>query len=312
MKIINKNLITPVALTLLAFGLVGCNDDDDGIFGSIGSNEFTVTRFDKGIDRQTGREAIARIETEYSSGERDIDVTNIIGSFNTQNIDNSDEAIVLANNFEGTLEDRYIEVNGRKIKRPVYEKNSNDKFNYETTYRTLDLTGIKAGDYSAGNNLGGSRGILTDLNNYPNIPLSAEFPVGSVCYIPVTTSDRSFFVFNDRDRSSYKDLDNWVRATEKRFSDNRDFRTTRLNVGGSNRQAAAQVKFFAINNEPEYLYSGIDYDDRIYEADYIDSNTSRPNEDSLRGVVDCTLVNEVAADFLEDQIRRYYRDDNLI
>ncbi|WP_367104678.1 hypothetical protein [uncultured Psychrobacter sp.] len=308
-----KNLvITPIVLSMVAIGLVGCNDEDNGIFGSISSNEFTVTRFDKGIDRQVSTEAVARIDTEYSDGERDIDVTNIVGSFNSQNINDLEQSIVLSDNFEGTLEDRYIKVNGRTVRQPVYEVNSSNNFNYETTYRTLDLSGVNAGSYSLGNNLGGSRGILTDLNNYPNIPLSVEFPVGSVCYIPVTTSARSFFVFNDKDRTRYDDLEDWVEASENRFSDNRNFSTTRLNTGISNQLQTAQVKFFAFDNEPEYIFRGVDYDDRIYEANYIDTNASRPNENSSRGVVDCTLVNEVAADFLEEQIRRYYRDSNSI
>ncbi|MGM8897275.1 MULTISPECIES: hypothetical protein [unclassified Psychrobacter] len=306
MKKAHKQLLAPLAISLLAIGLVGCDEEDNGIFGSSSNNELTLASFDKGIDRQTGREAVARIDTEYSDGERDIDVTNIIGSFNAQNINDLERSIVLSDNFEGTLEDRYIEVNGRNVRQPIYETNSSNKFNYETSYRKLDLSGVSAGSYSLGNSLTSSRGILTDLNNYPNIPPNIEFPTGSVCYIPVTTSDRSFFVFNDKDRTRYDDLDDWVDMTENRFSDNRNFSTTRSNTGINNQLKTAQIRYFAFDNEPEYIFRAVDYDDRIYEADYIDSNAPRPNENSRRGVVDCTLVNEVAADFLEDQIRRYY------
>lgn len=306
MKKTHKRLFAPLVLSLLAIGLIGCNEEDNGIFGSGNNNELTFTSFDKGIDRQTGREAVARIDTEYSEGERDIDVTNIIGSFNAQNINDLEQSIVLSNNFEGTLEDRYIEVNGRTIRQPIYELNSSNNFNYETTYRTLDLSGVGAGSYNLGNSLASSRGILTDLNNYPNIPQNVEFPVGSVCYIPVTTSDRSFFTFNDKNRTRYDNLDDWVDMTENRFSDNRNFSTTRSDTGINNQLETAQVRYFAFDNEPEYIFRAIDYDDRVYEADYIDTNAPRPNENSIRGVVDCTLVNEVAADFLENQIRRYY------
>ncbi|MEN2752203.1 hypothetical protein AAIR29_11225 [Psychrobacter sp. FBL11] len=306
MKKAHKQLLAPLAISLLAIGLVGCDEEDNGIFGSGNNNELTLASFDKGIDRQTGREAVARIDTEYSDGERDIDVTNIIGSFNAQNINDLERSIVLSDNFEGTLEDRYIEVNGRNVRQPVYETNSSNKFNYETSYRTLDLSGVSAGSYSLGSSLTSSRGILTDLNNYPNIPPNIEFPTGSVCYIPVTTSDRSFFVFNDKDRTRYDDLDDWVDMTENRFSDNRNFSTTRSNTGINSQLKTAQIRYFAFDNEPEYIFRAVDYDDRIYEADYIDSNAPRPNENSRRGVVDCTLVNEIAADFLEDQIRRYY------
>ncbi|WP_201528001.1 hypothetical protein [Psychrobacter frigidicola] len=306
MKKINKQILVPISLSLLAITLAGCNDDDNAIFGSGSSNEFTVSSFDKGIDRQTNREAVVRIDSGYRTGERDVKSTNIVGNYNNQNIDDLETSVVLANQFEGTLEDKNIEVNGRTVKRPVYEKNSSTRFSYETTYRTLSLSGVDARDYTASNNFGSSRGILTDLNNYPKIPTNLGFPVGSVCYIPVTTSNRSFFIFSTKDKTSYQTLDKWTENAEKRFSDNRQSSTTTLNIGSGNKYKAVQVKFFAVDNDPEYLSNGIDYDGSIYNADFIDSTQSRPNEDSLRGVVDCTLVNDVAADFLESQIKRYY------
>lgn len=303
-------VLMPVSLSLLAFMVSGCGEGDDGVYGSANNNELTLIRFDKSIDRQTNREAIARIETNYSKGERDIDVTNIIGNFNNQNIDNLDNAIVLADNFEGTLENRYIEVNGRTLKRPIYQKNSNNQLNYETEYRTLNLSNVNAFNYQSANNFNNSRGIFTALNNYPSIsnnaPNNLTFPAGSVCYIPVTTSERSFYTFNDRDRTNYRDINRWTDAAEKRFNDNRDFRTTTFSIGENNKNKAAQVKFFATNNDPDYFYSGIDYNNAIYEANYVDRDKSRPNEDSVRGAVDCSLVNNVAADFIEAQIRRYY------
>lgn len=305
-----KNFIVPTAIALLAATLSGCGDDEDSIYGLGNSNELEVTQFDKSIDRQTGREAIARIETEYSNGERDIDVTNIIGNFNTQTINDLDNSVVLADGFEGSLEDRYIEVNGRTVQRPIYEKNNNNEFDYQTVYRTLNLAGVNVFGYRAGNGANAARGIFTALNTYPSIgnnaPSILTFPNGSVCYIPVTTSDRSFFVFNNKDKTNYADLDDWIDAAEDRFNDNRDFRTSERSIGASNNNSAAQVTFFATNNDPEYLFSGVKYDNAIYETAFIDKNAIRPNEDSVRGVVDCTLVNEVAADFIEDSIRRYY------
>lgn len=308
MKKINKRLLAPLSLALLTMTITGCGDGEDAIFGSGGSsnNEFTVSSFDKGIDRQTNREAVVRIDSRYRTGERNIKSTNIVGNYNNQNIDDLESSIVLGVQFEGTLEDKNIEVNNRTVKRTIYEKNSSKSFNYETTYRTLSLSGINARDYIPSNNFGSSRGILTDLNNYPKIPNTFSFPAGSVCYIPVTTSDRSFFTFNTKNKTSYRALDEWTLNAVKRFSDNRPSRTTNFNVGSGNKQQAAQVKFFAVNNDPEYLSNGIDYDGSIYDANFIDKDKPRPNESSSRGVVDCTLVNDVAANFLEAQIKRYY------
>lgn len=295
----NKLIITPIALSLLASVLIGCGEGEDAIFGSGGSNELTVST----IERSSN--AIARIDTTYNTGARRVKKVNIVGSYD-QNLDDLDLSVVLGDKFEGTLEDKNIEVDGRIVKRPIYEKNSSNKLKFETTYRTRDLSGVDARDYDASNSYANRRGIFTDLNNYTKIPNNIGFPSGSICYIPVVTSERSFFVFDAKDKTGFKTLDNWVSDAEQRFNDKRQSSTTRINIGFNNSQKAAQVKFFAVNNDPEYIYNGVNYDGGIYEADFVNSAASMPNQDSIRGVVDCTIVNKVAADFLATQITKYY------
>ena len=295
----NKLIITPIALSLLASVLIGCGEGEDAIFGSGGSNELTVST----IERSSN--AIARIDTTYNTGARRVKKINIVGSYD-QNLDDLDLSVVLGDKFEGTLEDKHIEVDGRLVKRPIYEKNSSNKLKFETTYRTLDLSGVDARDYDASNSYANRRGIFTDLNNYTKIPNNIGFPSGSICYIPVVTSERSFFVFDAKDKTGFKTLDNWVSDAEQRFNDKRQSSTTRINIGFNNSQKAAQVKFFAVNNDPEYIYNGVNYDGGIYEADFVNSAASMPNQDSIRGVVDCTIVNKVAADFLATQITKHY------
>ena len=305
MKKVNKRLLAPLTISLLAITFAGCNDEDNGIFGSGNSNEFTITSFDSSYDNQANANAVARIDETYRTGEREIKVRNIVNNYRNLGINDLDKT-VLADNFEGRLENKDIEVNRRTIKRPVYENNSNNKFDYETTYQTLDLSGVKANSYNAGNTLTNSTGIRTDLNNYPRIATDASFPVGSVCYIPVTTSERLFLAFNAKNETIYQTLDDWIEATEERFNDNRKFSTTKFRLGSGNDERAAKVEFFEAKNQPAYLYSGVDYKGDIYEVDYVTKGTTNPNTDSRRGVVDCTLVNDVAGDFLAEQIERYY------
>jgi hypothetical protein len=66
------------------------------------------------------------------------------------------------------------------------------------------------------------------------------------------------------------------------------------------------VTFFEFRNQPAYQYNGVEYDNDIYEADSVVQGSTDPNTNSVRGVVDCTIVNEVAGDFLAAQITRYY------
>ncbi|MGO2386990.1 MAG: hypothetical protein ACTH6Z_07630, partial [Psychrobacter sp.] len=83
---------------------------------------------------------------------------------------------VLADDFEGRLENKDIEVNGRTVKRPIYEKNTNNQLDYETTYKTLNLSGLRANNYVASANVNNRYGIITDLNNYSEIPTNCCFP----------------------------------------------------------------------------------------------------------------------------------------
>ena len=288
----------------MALALSGC-EEEDVFFGVGSSNNITLNRFADSYDSKANATAIARIDETYRTGDYEIKTRNLVNNYSNQSLNTLDKT-VLADKFEGRLEHKNIEVSGRTVKRPIYEKNSNNKFNYQTTYKTLDLSDVKADDYRAGVPLSNSRGIMTALNHYSKLPTNLAFPAGSVCYIPVVSSERAFLAFNERDKTGYSSLDKWIEAAEARFNDDRDYSTSRFGVGINNKQKAAQVMFFEYKDQPAYQYNGVEYSKDIYEADYVAKGSSNPNTNSFRGVVDCTIVNDVAADFLEREIKRYY------
>ncbi|WP_413518946.1 hypothetical protein [Psychrobacter glacincola] len=304
----NKLIMTPIALSLLAFALTGCGEGEDAIFGSGSSNELIVSSFEGNANN------IARINEKYRTGEHNSEVVNIIGNYSSQGTNTLDKTVLL-NSFEGTLENRYIEVNGLTVKRPIYLKNSNTVVDYKITYNKVDLSGRKADSYKAGNNTKNSSGIRTALNTYSEISannVNIAFPEGSICYIPATTSEREFLAFNAKNETSYRTLNDWLNVAKNRFNDNRPSQTKEgFGVGISNRQTASQIKFFATNNDAEYIYSAVVYayntSNRIYETDYVASGTTGPNANERNGLVDCTLYNDVAADFLAKEIADSYR-----
>ena len=301
---LNKWILLPSIVSLMALALSGC-EEEDVFFGVGSSNNITLTRFADSYDSKANATAIARIDETYRTGNYEIKTRNLVNNYSNQSLNTLDKT-VLADKFEGRLEHKNIEVNGRTVKRPIYEKNSNNKFNYQTTYKTLDLSDVKADSYNAGVTLSDSRGIMTALNHYSKLPTNLAFPAGSVCYIPVVSSERAFLAFNEKDKTGYSSLDKWIEAAEARFNDDRDYSTSRFGVGINNKQKAAQVMFFEYKDQPAYQYNGVEYSKDIYEADYIAEGNSNPNTNSFRGVVDCTIVNDVAADFLEREIKRYY------
>ena len=301
---LNKWILLPSIVSLMALALSGC-EEEDVFFGVGSSNNITLTRFADSYDSKANATAIARIDETYRTGNYEIKTRNLVNNYSNQSLNTLDKT-VLADKFEGRLEHKNIEVSGRTVKRPIYEKNSNNKFNYQTTYKTLDLSDVKADSYNAGVTLSDSRGIMTALNHYSKLPTNLAFPAGSVCYIPVVSSERKFLAFNEKDKTGYSSLDKWIEAAEARFNDDRDYSTSRFGVGINNKQKAAQVMFFEYKDQPAYQYNGVEYSKDIYEADYVAKGSSNPNTNIFRGVVDCTIVNDVAADFLEREIKRYY------
>ena len=301
---LNKWILLPSIVSLLALALSGC-EEEDVFFGVGSSNNITLTRFADSYDSKANATAIARIDETYRTGNYEIKTRNLVNNYSNQSLNTLDKT-VLADKFEGRLEHKNIEVSGRTVKRPIYERNSNNKFNYQTTYKTWDLSGVKADDYRAGVPLSNSRGIKTGLSHYSKLPTNLAFPAGSVCYIPVVSSERAFLAFNEKDNTGYSSLDKSVAAAEARFNDDRDYSTSRFGVGINNKQKAAQVMFFEYKDQPAYQYNGVEYSKDIYEADYVAKGSSNPNTNIFRGVVDCTIVNDVAADFLEREIKRYY------
>lgn len=294
----------PFVISALALMLTGCGEDD-GTYGSDSNNQITISSFDSSYDTQAQKLAVARIDQTYRTGARQTTVSNVVRNYDKPVVNDLDK-VILANRFEGTLENKNINVNGRIVTRPIYEKNSNQQLTFKTEYQAIPLSGIDRSSYISSNNTNGSRGIRTDLNNYPNIASNVSFPAGSVCYIPITTSEREFLAFNNKDESNNQTLEAWITAYEQRFTDNRPVTTTRYGVGIDNAQKAATVTIFAFGSDPMYSYSGVNYNNKIYNAQRIASDTTTPNMNSSTGVVDCTLVNDVAADFLAAQIKKYY------
>ena len=128
-------LIAPFAMPLMigAFALVltGC-EEDDGVYGYGADNDrqITVTQFDSSYDAQANGLAIARINDTYRTGERKITIQNIVKNYTNYN-NNGLDRIVLANNFEGTLSNDDINVDGRTVTLPIEDNNRQYRIFYE-------------------------------------------------------------------------------------------------------------------------------------------------------------------------------------
>ncbi|MDV2860527.1 hypothetical protein R0I52_07380 [Psychrobacter sp. CAM01] len=294
---IKKRMVIPSVLSVLALTMVGCGEDD-GVYGS-GNNNITVSSF------ESQSNAITRIDTTYRNGERQVQPVNIIG-IAQPDVDNLESSIVLANRFEGTIADKDISVDGNIVSRPIYQKNSNNKLMFTIDYKEYDLYGVRADSYSVDKVTGKRAGVLTDLYNYSRISSKVSFPKNAQCYIPMTNSEREFVYFNEKGMTGYKNIDSWVEFIENQIGDDYSKKITRTSLGFNKQYPLASVQAYNDDQQIVATYNGVEYKGRVYNAKHVASGVNDSNNDPLSGVVDCTLVNDVAADFLEREIKRYY------
>lgn len=115
----NRWIAIPSVCFLTTLALIGC-EEEDGAYGTA-SSKITLTSFANSYDSKANATAIARIDETYRTGAREIKTTNLINSYSNQSLNDLDRT-VLADDFEGRLENKDIEVNNRTVKRPIYEK----------------------------------------------------------------------------------------------------------------------------------------------------------------------------------------------
>jgi len=291
--------LLPIGLAALM--LSGCGSDDDNFFGSGGSSSrsISVNQFD------TDSGAIARIKTTYQRGERNWQPTSLVGNYTGQKGNEPERSIVLANNFEGTMENKDITVSGNQVSRTIYQKNSNAASKLTIDYQEFDLEGISADSYKKESVSNKRVGVLTDLYSFPRVPSDLAFDRGAKCFTPVINSDRELVYFNEKNSTGYQKLNDWVRVTENAVNSNYTKSVITTSLGFNKAYPAAEINIYD-NNQLIGSYNAVEYSGRVYTTTHIKSGQTTPNRNASTGVVDCTLINDTAADFLQEKIQQYY------
>ncbi len=299
-------------ITVAALMLSGCGSDDDNYFGSGGggSRGLSIFEFVDGYDRQSSNIAIAKIERNFSQGQYRVTRTNIVRNYSGI-VPSSADNIVVAEGFEGLQANKNITVSGRTVEQPIDNVNTNTNgsgsLKFSTTYEAYDLAGCQARDFTDNAVNNKCRKVRTALNDYVKIPNTAAFPNGSICYIPITTTDKNIWLFDKDSRPVQGSINDWVNDTKNNFGNSKKPQQQRFNVGNNNEYRLEQVKFAADSRDPEYVYYGIDYKNRVYDnLNYWSAGKTQANTNNNVGIVDCTLLNDTAADFLQKQIKSYY------
>lgn len=266
------------------------------------ANSVTIEMFDAEYDETVKSQGIKRITTIHSDGNIEIMHRNIVNSNNRKGFFNKKDQIILANGFEGKLRTQDIDVEGNKIIFNILSNTTNQKEQSVVELQSVNLAGVKGSD----GNIKKDTGMLTALTEFNKIPNSVSFPEGSVCYIPQISNTFNYIRFNEDNISSASSLSDWTQKHSNK-SGRQLIRTESFKVGANNQYDASLVVYNTNLAENYGNYTGVAYKGKIYYADYYVKEKFSENTDVNKGAVYCTLMNTVAANFVQDQIIQYYK-----
>lgn len=222
-------------------------------------------------------------------------------SVNTRGGLNNNDMVVLGNNFQSLISKDIVQVEGNQVKYELKDLKTDRMESITYTFVPIDLTGVtgKDGNFDKGT------GLITDLSYYDQIPDTVSYPEGSVCYVIKTSSSNDLYFFDlETDKTNYVSLMDWEKAYST-IASKKPHRVEQLKIGPTNQYPASRIVY---DNDPNNEnYSAVNYENVIYDSEYATKGSYSENYDLSRGAVDCSIINNVAADFIEAQILKYYQ-----
>lgn len=166
----------------------------------------------------------------------------------------------------------------------------------DATYVAVNIAG------QSGSSQDSLTGFNTILNNLPAIKQdSFSFPAGSLCYIKQSKTDKDYVTFDSSDIRKIRDLVAWKAEwdSQAKFID--------ASVGSYNNLPVVYTQYARQDNGHIIYPAAVFYDGKVYNADYVPAYKEDINSNPQKGLVSCDTYNEIAANFIESEIRKVYK-----
>ena len=230
---------------------------------------------------------------------------------------------VYGENFSSNTYNSEIYADQTTLNFDMLDEASGTGVNYKIHYVPFDLEGHSVADSKRATQ--NNEGVSTVFSRLENLPSELTFPTGSVCFV-AAYQQASIPLFRQvystgNLMNSYEDLNDWQSFIVKELG---DFQTSITSQVGSDNSTEARRLVYNANTTDLKKYSrlaGQDYlasngttltlsatnDASVMNATYIPKDKQYLNNfDKDSGLVDCAIVNDVAADFLEREIVKSY------
>lgn len=153
-------------------------------------------------------------------------------------------------------------------------------------------------------------GIITDLH-YDYFPNNITFPKGSTCYLLQEIPEQSyyfFYTYAERDEIS---IDAWLKQEPKNTYYNNDGQSYNPQVSNVVKENIGQNNILpAVHYQDQFgqYHAAVQFNGMLYTADYYEKGVKEAiNTDPKTSRVECWMYNDIAANFLEQQIKVNYK-----
>ena len=284
-----------------ALVLTGCGSDDDS--SSSGNNGLNYTEFDPFSDVVDGeyKTGWGKIAYRFSNNGLMETISTVVGSSPTAYEDSRRETPELEfyasqSSFAAVPEDfdsKFYTINFTDSDTFTLKiQSDNSAFSYTYDIFTFDLTGVGKQPRDA------TTGIDTDLSYLPD-GSNATFPSGSECYIFLETPNQTFYTFSEDEDEGSMTIDEWI-ANQQEWR--KVTNIVKENVGLNNELPV--VRYTDADGD---IIAAVRYNGLIYGASYNQKGVQeKANIDPDVSDFDCDNYNDIAADFLETQIKANY------
>ena len=230
---------------------------------------------------------------------------------------------VVGDSFSSNTNDAEIYSDKTVLNFDMLDKTLNRVEKYQLHYTPIDLEGHSVADSQLATE--SNKGIATAFSRLAQLPADLVFPKGSVCFV-ASYQQASIPLFKHANStgtslSPYQSLDDWQTFVVNQLG---DFKTSISNQVGSNNDGEARKLIYAYTNQDLRRFPSVNLETdsttgavtfnlsalsfgSVQNAIYIpNARQDLNNINKNKGLVKCNTVNDVAADFLEREIVKYY------
>lgn len=317
-KALSKALSKTMLLGILSVSVSGCIFEEQGIFAKDKNQQDSKDKavevvsfgFNQSSNTQVGDgqvDYIERADIKISRDNTQVTEKALFGKDNSRQ-DNDLTHYLLATGVSIETTDNYRKAAQVTIddKLAYYllwkDEETANTLREDTEYLPVDISGQSgvADDKSNQPN----KGFMTILNRLPATKsTSFAFPEGSTCYVTRTKIDKDHVQFSSKDDSPYNSLADWRgdQSFKSEFAE--------LSLGRNNDVAVSYISNApqAKRSDRVKSYRGaVQLKNKVYEATIIPAQDWSQDSNPMTALVECQAYNKVAADFIEDEIKKVY------